>query len=127
MNLSQRVAHERLTRICFIDYDREMALVAERRNPSNGEAELLAVARLTRVLGTNDAEVAVLVSDQFHGRGLGKELLGRLVTVGADEKLSALKADILPDNRDVMRICEKLGFTLRHSIEDEVVKAEYRF
>ena len=127
MNLSQRVAHERLTRICFIDYDREMALVAERRNPASGESEILGVARLTRVLGTNDAEVAVLVSDQFHGRGLGKELLGRLVIVGGDEKLSALKADILPDNRDVMRICEKLGFTLRHSVEDEVVKAEFRY
>ena len=38
MNLEQRVAHERLTRICFIDYDREMALVAERRNPETGEA-----------------------------------------------------------------------------------------
>ncbi len=71
--------------------------------------------------------MAVLVSDQFHGRGLGKELLGRLVTVGADEKLSALKADILPDNRDVARICEKLGFTLKHSMEDEVLKAEYRY
>ena len=127
MNLSQRVAHERLTRICFIDYAREMALVAERRNPSSGENELLGVARLTRVLGTNDAEVAVLVSDQLHGRGLGKELLGRLVIVGGDEKLAALKADILPDNRDVMRICEKLGFTLRHSVEDEVVKAEFRY
>jgi acetyltransferase len=127
MNLSQRVAHERLTRICFIDYNREMALVAERRNATNGENEILAVSRLTRILSTNDAEVAVLVSDQFHGRGLGKELLGRLVTVGRDEKLSALKADILPDNRDVMRICEKLGFSLRHSIEDEVVKAEFRF
>ena len=127
MNLAQRVAHERLTRICFIDYDREMALVAERRNPANGENEILGVSRLTRVLGTNDAEVAVLVSDQFHGRGLGKELLARLVVVGGDEKLGALKADILPDNRDVMRICEKLGFTLRHSIEDEVVKAEFRY
>ena len=127
MNLSQRVAHERLTRICFIDYNREMALVAERRNAATGENEILGVSRLTRVLGTNDAEVAVLVSDQFHGRGLGKELLGRLVTVGADEKLSALKADILPDNRDVTRICEKLGFTLRHSMEDEVIKAEYRY
>jgi len=127
MNLSQRVAHERLTRICFIDYNREMALVAERRNPASGESEILGVSRLTRILGTNDAEVAVLVSDQFHGRGLGKELLGRLITVGKDEKLAALKADILPDNRDVMRICEKLGFSLRHSIEDEVVKAEYRY
>jgi acetyltransferase len=121
MNLSQRVAHERLTRICFIDYDREMALVAER------QGAILAVARLTRVLGTNDAEVAVLVSDRFHGRGLGKELLARLVIVGGDEKLATLKADILPDNRDVMRICEKLGFTLRHSVEDEVVKAEFRY
>jgi acetyltransferase len=71
--------------------------------------------------------VAVLVSDHFHGRGLGKELLYRLVIVGGDEKLGALKADILPDNRDVMRICEKLGFTLRHSVEDEVVKAEFRY
>ncbi len=119
MNLSQRVAHERLTRICFIDYDREMALVAE------WEGAILAVARLTRVPGSNDAEVAVLVSDRFHGRGLGKELLSRLVMVGRDEKLRALTADILPDNRDVMRICEKLGFTLRHSLEDEVVKAEF--
>ena len=89
--------------------------------------EILGVARLTRVLGSNDAEVAVLVSDQFHGRGLGKELLARLVIVGGDEKLAALKADILPDNRDVMRVCEKLGFTLRHSVEDEVVKAEFRY
>ncbi len=127
MNLPQRVAHERLTRICFIDYDREMALVAERRNPSSGENEILAVGRLTRILGTNDAEVAVLVSDHFHGRGLGKELLARLVIVGGDEKLRALQADILPDNRDIMRICEKLGFALRHSVEDEVVKAEFRY
>jgi acetyltransferase len=47
--------------------------------------------------------------------------------VGADEKISRLKADILPDNRDIMRICEKLGFSLRHSLEDEVVKAEFHF
>jgi len=127
MNLSQRIAHERLTRICFIDYDREMALVAERRNPTTGEHEILGVGRLTRILGTNDGEVAVLISDQFHGRGLGKELLARLLIVGADEKLSKLKADILPDNRDVMRICEKLGFSLRHSLEDEVVKAEFTY
>ena len=125
MNLSQRVSHERLTRICFIDYDREMALVAERQHPVSGEREILAVGRLTKVHGTNDAEVAVLVSDRFQGRGLGKELLARLVKVGADEKLTKLVADILPDNRDVMRICEKLSFNLRHSLEDEVVKAEY--
>jgi acetyltransferase len=81
---------------------------------------------MTKVHGTNEAEVAVLVSDHWHGRGLGKELLARLLVVGADEKLSKLTADVLPDNRDVMRICEKLGFTLKHSLEDQVVHAEFK-
>jgi acetyltransferase len=126
MNLEQRTTHERLTRICFIDYDREMALVAERRNPETGESEILAVSRLMKIHGTKEGEVAVLVSDKWQGRGLGKELLARSIIVGAGEKLSRLTADILPDNRDVMRICEKLGFTLKHSLDDEVVKAEFK-
>ncbi|MBZ5585673.1 MAG: bifunctional acetate--CoA ligase family protein/GNAT family N-acetyltransferase [Acidobacteriia bacterium] len=126
MNLEQRTTHERLTRICFIDYDREMALVAVWRNPETGESEILGVGRMSKVHGTNDAEVAVLISDKWQGHGLGKELLSRLIKVGADEKLSKLGADILPDNREIMRICEKLGFTLKHSPEDEVVRAEYK-
>jgi acetyltransferase len=120
MNLEQRTQHERLTRICFIDYDREMALVAE-----TADHEILGVGRLTRIHGTKDAEVAVLISDKWQGRGLGKELLARLLIVGADEKLARLTADILPDNRSVMRVCEKLGFSLKHSLDDEVVRAEF--
>jgi acetyltransferase len=125
MNLEQRTQHDRLTRICFIDYDREMALVAERRNPETGEIEILGVGRMTKILGTSEAEIAVVISDQWQGRGLGKELLARLLIVGADEKLTKLTADILPDNREVMRVCEKLGFTLKHSLDDEVVRAEF--
>ena len=125
INLEQRTTHERLTRICFIDYTREMALVVERTDPHTGQREILAVGRMMKLFGSNDAEVAVLVSDQWQGRGLGKEVLARLVTVGRDEKLAKLTADILPDNRDVMRLCEKLGFTLKHSAEDDVVRAEF--
>ena len=126
MNLEQRVQHERLTRICFIDYDREMALVAERRNAETGEPEILGVGRMMKIHGGTEAEVAVLISDRWQGRGLGKELLARLLIVGADEKLSQLTADILPDNRAVMRVCEKLGFMLKHSLDDEVVRAEFK-
>ncbi len=126
INLEQRTTHERLTRICFIDYDREMALVAERRNPETGESEILGVGRLSRVFGVNEGEVAVLVSDAWQGRGLGKELLSRLLIVGADEKLDRLSADILPENRDVQRLCQKLGFSLQHSLDDEVVHAEFK-
>jgi acetyltransferase len=67
-----------------------------------------------------------LISEKFQGRGLGKERLAQLLIVGADEKLTKLTADILPDNRDVMRVCEKLGFSLKHSLEDEVVRAEFQ-
>ncbi len=126
MNLEQRMTHERLTRICFIDYDREMALVGEVVNPETGQSEILGVGRLMKVHGTHEAEVAVLVSDKWQGRGLGHELLARLLIVGADEKLTRLVADILPDNRGVMRICEKLGFSLKHSLDDEVVRAEFK-
>ncbi len=125
MNLEQRVTHERLTRICFIDYTREMALVAEHVDPATGRSEILAVGRLIKLLGVNNAEVAVLVSDQWQGRGLGKELLARLLIFGRDEKLDRLVADILPDNRGVMRILEKLGFSLKHSLDDEMVRAEF--
>jgi len=125
INLEQRTAHERLIRNCFIDYDREMALVAERRKGSTGEAEILGVGRMSKVFGTNEAEVAVIVSDAWQGRGLGKELVRRLVSVGADEKLDRVIADILPENTEIQRLCEKLGFTLKHSLEDELVRAEF--
>ena len=47
MTLDQRVAHERLVRVCFGDYDREIALVAEERDEGGGAA-LLAVGRLSK-------------------------------------------------------------------------------
>jgi acetyltransferase len=68
----------------------------------------------------------VLISDHYQGRGLGKELLARLLIIGANEKLTRLVADILPDNGNVLRICEKLGFSLKHSPEDQVVHAEFK-
>ncbi|MGO9231869.1 MAG: GNAT family N-acetyltransferase [Bryobacteraceae bacterium] len=126
MNLEQRTQHERLLRTCFIDYDREMALVAERRNPETGEPEILGVSRMTKVHGAEAAEVAVLVSDQWHGLGLGKELMARLLIVAADEKVPALSANIMPENTDMIRVFEKLGFSLKHSMEDELVRAEFK-
>jgi acetyltransferase len=126
INLEQRTTHERLTRICFIDYDREMVLVAERGKPETGELEILGVGRMMKINGTTEAEVAVLVNDRWQNRGIGSELLARLMAIGSDERLTKLTADILPDNRDMMRICEKLGFTLKHSLDDEVVRAEYK-
>ncbi|MEJ7638807.1 MAG: GNAT family N-acetyltransferase, partial [Singulisphaera sp.] len=106
MKLSSRVAHERLTRICFIDYDREMALVADRRAPDAdaGGHEILAVGRLCKRRG-GEAEFALLVRDEAQGVGLGTELLRRLIAIGRDERLRRIVADILPENLNMQRIC----------------------
>jgi acetyltransferase len=123
MKLGQRIAHERLTRICFIDYDREMALVVEHKDPQTGEPEILGVGRLSKVHGTNDAEFAILISDQAQGQGLGSELLRRLVQIGRDEKLSRITADIIPENIEMQRVAQKIGFRLHRTIEDPTVQA----
>jgi len=122
--VSQRVTHERLTRMCFIDYDREMALVADYKNPQTGEHEILAVGRLSKLYGANEAEFAMLVSDQFQCRGLGTELLRRLLQVGRDEQLSRIIAEILYENSAMQRVCEKLGFRISRTADATVVKAE---
>ncbi|MGH3086885.1 MAG: GNAT family N-acetyltransferase, partial [Rubrobacteraceae bacterium] len=125
MNLDQRTAHERLTRICFIDYDREMALVAERRNPETGEPEIMGVGRLSRHgYAPGEAEFSVLIADPFQRRGLGTLLLRQLLEVGKSEGLRRINADILFDNRPMQRISKNLGFTLRRDMEEMVMKAD---
>ena len=116
LSLSTRVEHERLVRICFGSYDRGFALVADRRNPVTGHHEVLGVGRFSAT-NRGEAEAAVLVSDQWQGRGLGTELLAGVARVAREEKFRKLTAEILRDNLATQAIFKKAGFTLR-AIED---------
>ncbi|TAK66425.1 MAG: GNAT family N-acetyltransferase [Betaproteobacteria bacterium] len=115
---NQRVAHERLTRLCFIDYDREMALVAERKDPNTGENAILAIGRLSKLHQSAEAEFAILISDAYQGQGFGVELLRRLVEIGRDEKLERIVATILADNVAMQHVARKIGFKLKR-VESE--------
>ncbi|PLZ24009.1 bifunctional acetate--CoA ligase family protein/GNAT family N-acetyltransferase [Fischerella thermalis] len=126
IKLSQRIAHERLTRLCFLDYDREMALVVDYENPETGEHEVLAVGRLSKLHGTSEAEFAILVSDRYQCQGLGTELLKRLLEVGRDEQLRLISAEILTENSAMQRVCEKLGFRIYPTVDAAVVRAEIK-
>ena len=110
--LEQRITHERLRRICFLDYDREIALVAERRH--EGTHEIIGVGRLSKAHGLNEAEFALVVSDHWQGRGLGTRLLELLVQIGRAEKLGRINAHILPDNAAMQRVARKCGFEVRY-------------
>jgi acetyltransferase len=124
LKLSQRVAHERLIRVCFSDYDREMPLVVERRDPKTGEPEILGVGRLSKIPGQDEAEFAILINDEHQNRGLGTKLLSTLVQIARDEKLTRVSADILPDNLEMQRVCEKIGFKLVRDTQENDVHAE---
>lgn len=123
IKLSQRIAHERLTRLCFIDYDREMALVADYRNPETGQQEILAVGRLSKLHGKNQGEFALIVADSYQCQGLGSEILKRLLQIGENENLTEINAEILLENHAMQRVCEKLGFTIQRTTDPSVVKA----
>ncbi|MCY6493727.1 bifunctional acetate--CoA ligase family protein/GNAT family N-acetyltransferase [Leptolyngbya sp. GGD] len=127
IGLKQRIAHERLTRLCFIDYDRELALVAERKDAQTGASEILAIARLSKLHATNDAEFGMMVNDRYQRQGLGTMLLNCLLKVGRHEHLERIRAEILCENRAMQRVCEKLGFQLRRDAEEGVMKAEISF
>jgi acetyltransferase len=122
--LEERIRHERLTRVCFVDYDREIALVAVR--PDSGA--IIGVGRLVKVNPSietgGDAEFYILLSDTVQRQGLGGELLRRLVEIGRDWGCGRVVADILPDNYGMIMLSRKLGFTVRYDFDKAIMRAE---
>jgi acetyltransferase len=122
LNLSTRVEHERLVRICFGSYDRGFALVADRRNAETGQHEILGVGRFSAINGS-EAEAAVLVADPWQGRGLGTELVETVARVARAEKFQKVSGEILRDNLATQAIFRKAGFKLRTTEDMSSVSA----
>jgi acetyltransferase len=122
-NLTARVAHKRLLQKCFIDYDREMALVADYQDPHTGEHSLLAVGRLTKDPADNDGEVAVLVGDPWQKQGLGTELVRRLTEWARNEKLARVLAIIMPENYGMKALADRFHFTIQPGEDPDLLRA----
>lgn len=115
-----RVSHERLARICFVDYDKEMAVVV--LDTTNEPPILLAAGRTVKLRNSQDAEFALTVSDDYHGYGLGTKLLEYLIRLARHEHISRLVADVLPENEGMLYLCKKFGFDTKLDREEGVVK-----
>jgi len=123
MSYHSRVQHERLARICFVDYDREIALVAidQEQGPAG---VLLGVGRIVKMRMKNEAEFSMTISDEHQGKGLGSEFMRRLIRVCQDERIKLLTADILPNNTGMRQVCQRFGFSFRMDLEEQVLKAK---
>jgi acetyltransferase len=122
-SFQERIDHERLRKICFIDYDREMALVAIVRKP-DGTRAIAGVIRMQKSYFSSRARFAIIVSDDWQRRGIGSKLLQKLISVARAESLSLLRAAFLSENIEMKSLCEKHGFTTQLAKSDEPAYAE---
>ncbi|HUH97238.1 MAG TPA: bifunctional acetate--CoA ligase family protein/GNAT family N-acetyltransferase, partial [Anaerolineales bacterium] len=125
MMYQQRVLHERLSRLCHCDYDREIALVALGKN-SDGESEIIGVVRLSKLHGADEALLSILIGDPFQGIGLGSELVRRAVDVARQEHLDRLSAILTDDNQVMQHIFQNLGFSLEPAGGEKLLTARLK-
>ncbi|MEM7347077.1 MAG: GNAT family N-acetyltransferase, partial [Chloroflexota bacterium] len=123
--VNHRIDHDRLSRVCFVDYNNEIAIVAEHHNPETNTPEILGVARIIKLADEKTAEFSVLVSDDWQGHGVGGRLLSKLINIARQEGYEQVVGSILPNNQKMQRLCRKLGFELAYSLEDNLSHATF--
>ncbi|MFL6386811.1 MAG: GNAT family N-acetyltransferase [Terriglobales bacterium] len=122
LKLDFRVSHERLFTKCFIDYEREIGLVAEYTD-EEGARRIAGIARLIRKHSDNSAEVAFLIADKFQNRGLGTHMLDTTIQIARKEGIATLEGATLSDNFNMKDMFIKAGFRFAPP-EDGVATAE---
>ena len=90
---------------------------------ANGEQDIMGVVRLSKVHGTNEALLSILIGDPYQGIGLGGELVRRAVDVARREGLSRLTAILTADNVVMQHMVEKLGFRIEPGKNEGLVTA----
>jgi acetyltransferase len=112
----RELSHTLATRLTQIDYDREMALVAQHDGATLGVARYAADPNDRR-----RAEFAVAVRSDWHGRGVGYLLLTRLIEVARDAGIGELFGDMLHENRPMLDMCRALGFSIAANARDPML------
>jgi acetyltransferase len=103
-----QITHAWLIRFTHIDYDREMAIVAE---ISRGASrELVGSVRIIEDTWRETAEYSILIADQFQGRGLGNLMTDYIIDIARDRKINKIVASVLSQNTAMIKLFEKWGF-----------------
>jgi len=105
-----------LARFTQIDYDREMAFIALAAAPG-GEREI-GVGRYATLPDGKTCEYAIVLADEWQGKGLGRILMSRLVEVASARGLETMVGDVLASNKPMLRLCAKLGFASAPAARD---------
>ncbi len=119
-SMVKTLTRDSLIRLCHLDYDREMALVAVRRD--EGGPHMLGVSRYYLNPETGEAEFALVVGDAHQRQGLGRHLLGRLIEVARERGVKRLTGLVLRENGPMLALTHSLGFGPPEAVDDGVVR-----
>lgn len=122
-SLEERIAHERLVRICANDFDHQIALIA-----INTQTDaVMGIARLTKIGDGKTADLKMLIGDAYHGQGLGQSLIQQLQSISAKEGINQITATILSENSGMLHLLQKYGFQLTQDPTNLYTLAQYKF
>jgi acetyltransferase len=113
----KELSHETLTRYCNLDYDREIAIVAELQQDNR---QIIGAVRLIVEPDGKSGEFAVLVGDQWQGLGLGSKLVDYIAGIAKDMQLEKICGYVIANNYKMIRLCDKKGFKMETLDEDTV-------
>jgi len=116
----KEMSHTALARYCNIDYDKEIAIVAETQE--NGRKRFLGVVRLVTEPDGKTAEVAVVVGNHWQRLGLGSKLIDYIIEIARNKRLSTLYAVMLRDNYGAIHLMKQKGFSIEQK-EGETLRS----
>jgi acetyltransferase len=120
MNSIQELSPEMLVRFTQIDYHNEMALIAVHMD-GNEEVQI-GVARYTTNLDKKSCEFALVVGDQWRGKGIARRLMLDLMEIARDRDLERIEGQVLSNNVRMLELMKALSFQIRNSPEDPEIK-----
>jgi acetyltransferase len=104
----KELSHDTRSRYCNLDYDREIAIVAELED----DGRIIGVVRLILDVERKNAEFAIMISDSWHGLGLGSKLMDYIIDIAKDFRLSKIYSQVDPENFKMLGLCTKKGFEI---------------
>jgi acetyltransferase len=122
--LVRTLSRDRLIRLCHLDYDREMALIALHSDEEHVR-HIAGVSRYYLNPETNSAEFALIVGGRWHRKGLGTHLMQRLIAIAKERSIARLTGGILHENAQMFALVKKLGFETHETDDPSVLEAVY--